>query len=309
MKKFTGHGESIVTFEEVDLDCTLKMSAYFHLALNPLTEDLERHFSWFAMSRRGVAPLLNYLEQEATGEPLAVGRPLETTHTVEIFRQSREALEPGALAPPDRLLLDQNVTIDAYRRSGSAFDLGADDGSGPRITAGRVRIIQIFTRPHAAAGKRSVTEIPHEFGALEEQPWQEDYPSPESLHRIPEGYAPLASYDQPSEYGVWGRGNTDINHHVTVTEYIRALEHNLYLLAGLAGLPLAHCHLERMRCLFRKPSFAGDGWRIRSTLLRQGEALCLHAELLRVGADGTSEDNAAVVACLDGSMIDEPGVA
>jgi hypothetical protein len=303
MKTFTGHGSAVATFGEVDLNSNLKMAAHFHLALNPLTEDLAQHFGWFQMSRRGIAPLLNYIEQESTAEPLAVGRPLETTHTVEILRQRREPARPGDAPPPDRLLLDQHITIDGYRRSGSAFDLGADDGQGPRVTAGRVRFIQIFTRPHGAPGERAVTEVPHEFGALEEQPLAEPYPTEERLHAVPPGFAEVAVYDRPDAFGVWGRGNTDINHHVTVTEYLRALERNFYGVGRQGGLPLARVKLDRLRGLFRKPSFAGDGWRVRSVLYRNGDQVRTHAALHRVDETGTSEPRAAVVATLEGQVL------
>ena len=307
----------MTTFQELDSDYGLKIHSIFHLCLEPLVGLLDRHFDFFAMGRRGIAPITYYLELTSTAIPLALGREVELAITVELFRAERPNREAGH-PPEERLLLDQKITLQAFRRSGSALELGFDDGSGEPVTAGTFRLIQIFTRPMAPPGARQVSEVPPEFSGLRERSFPEPLMTPEDLWRAPEGFEALEQAPVPGEPRVWGRGNTDINHHVTVTEYLRALENEFVQRLHRLGEPVENHRLERLRCIFRKPSFAGDVFRLEGTPYRRGGETRFHGAVFKEQKPavfkeqkpgvvkeqeaGAFETSPAVTACLEGRI-------
>ncbi|MEE8433763.1 MAG: hypothetical protein V3S64_03155 [bacterium] len=268
--KLEASAQVVTTVQELDSDYSLKMHSIFHLCLEPLIGILDRHFDYFGMGRRGIAPITYYLELTSNGIPLALGRAVELAITVELFRAKRPNRD-AAKPPEERLLLDQNITLQAFRRSGSALELGFDDGSGEPVTAGTFRLIQIFTRPMAPPGARSLREAPPEFSGLRERSFPGPLMTPEELWQVPEGFETLEQAPAPGDPHVWGRGNTDINHHVTVTEYLRALENEFVQRLHRTGEQVGNHRLERLRCIFRKPSFAGDVFRLDGAAYRRGE--------------------------------------
>lgn len=291
----------VTTFQELDSDYALKIHSIFHLCLEPLVGLLDRHFDFFAMSRRGIAPITYFLELTSNGIPLALGRPVELAITVELFRAKRPNRDAGQ-PPEERLLLDQNITLLAFRRSGNAQELGFDDGSGEPVTAGAFRLIQIFTRPMAPSGARQVSEVPPEFRGLREQPFPGTLMTPEELWRIPEGFEALEQAPAPGDPRVWGRGNTDINHHVTVTEYLRALENEFVQRLHRSGEKVGNHRVERLRCIFRKPSFAGDVFRLEGTPYRRGGETRFHGSVFKEQGSGAFEPSPAVTGCLEGRI-------
>ncbi|MCH8075310.1 MAG: hypothetical protein IIC13_12565 [SAR324 cluster bacterium] len=299
--KLEDSAQVMTTFQELDSDYGLKIHSIFHLCLEPLVGLLDRHFDFFAMGRRGIAPITYYLELTSNGIPLALGRPVALGITVELFRAKRPGRDAGQ-PPEDRLLLDQNITLQAFRRSGSALELGFDDGSGEQVTAGAFRLIQIFTRPMAPRGARQVKEAPPEFAALRERPFPAPLITPEDLWRAPEGFETLEQAPAPGDARVWGRGNTDINHHVTVTEYLRALENEFAQRLHRTGQQVGNHRLERLRCIFRKPSFAGDVFRLEGTPYRRGEETRFHCGVFKEQESGAFETSPAVTGCLEGRI-------
>jgi hypothetical protein len=304
VERLSGSKSVPVTWAELDADYTLKLPALFHPCLDALTEALAGAFDLFGMGRRGIAPITHFTEIAAGPEPIALGRPLELRYTVEL----RRARLPGSAgrAPRDRLLLDQHVTLHGFRRAGSATDLGFDDGSGGPVQAGTFRLVQVFTRPFAPPGEREVREVPAEFRALAERPLAGPPPSVEALwagaealaERTPPGALPLER--------VWGRGHTDINHHVTVAEYLRLLETAHVALVLAAGLPVAAHRSARMACLFRRPFFAGERCAVQGRLLRDGAVTWLLGGIHRRGPHGDLEPEPSVAARLEGTLEEAP---
>ncbi|MEE8176669.1 MAG: hypothetical protein V3T65_01585, partial [Acidobacteriota bacterium] len=296
--------QAVTTFQELDSDYGLKIHSIFHLCLEPLVGLLDRHFDFFAMGRRGIAPITYYLELTSNGVQLALGRPVELDIAVELFRAkrpNRDADKPSE----ERLLLDQNITLQAFRRAGSALELGFDDGSGEPVTAGTFRLIQIFTRPMAPPEARVVSEAPPEFSGLRERPFPGPLMTEEEMWRVPEGFEALEQAPAPGDPRVWGRGNTDINHHVTVTEYLRALENEFSQRLHRAGQPVGSHRLERLRCIFRKPSFAGDVFRLEGTPYQRGGETRFHGAVFKEQKPGAFDGSPAVVGCLEGRIVSD----
>ena len=299
LERLEGTAQSVTTFQELDSKYGMKLPALFHLCHEPLTEVLTREFDFFGMARRGIAPITYYLELSSTGIPLALGRPLTLNFSVELFRANRLPVD-GVGTPQQRLLLDQNVTVNGFRRSGSDQDLGFDDGTGEPVVGGAFRLIQIFTRPMAPPGQRQVTEAPPEFGKLAERSFPTPLMMPPELWLVPEGYEPIAGPPAQQTQRVWGLGNTDINNHVTVTEYLRALEHHAATLLHLAGEPVRLHRMTRLRCIFKRPSLAGDVVNLEGDLYRRGGTTRLHAGIFKQQADGALEADPSVTGCVEG---------
>ena len=300
LDRLEGSSQAVTTFQELDSDYSIKIHAFFHLCLHPLTEALTSRFDFFGMARRGIAPITYFLDITGTGEPLALGRPVECQYTVGLFRAPRQPAPHAGGEPQQRLLLDQHVEVIGYQRSGSAKDLGFDDGRGALVKAGHFRLIQIFTRPMASPGNRQVTEVPEEFRALREHVFPEDFPSPDALWEAPEEYEALAPEISPAPCGIWGRGNTDINHHVTVTEYLRALENHFVRLLHSAKFNVPDHRATRVRCIFRRPFFAGDTFCVQGRLLRHGRNTRMHGGIYRCGENGEPEQQPSITACFEG---------
>ena len=311
LERLEGTHQIPATFQELDARYGIKLHALFHPCLETLTDALTARFDYFGMARRGIVPITHYLEITATGESLALRRPLVQRYTVELFRAAatRAAATPAPTPPKrprERLLLDQHVEVEGFRRSGSERDLGFDDGQGPPVKAGSFRVIQVFTRPLAPPGQRHVGEVPEEFRRLRERPFAGSLPSPESLWAEGKDYQRVACENPPEAPRIWGRGNTDINHHVTVTEYLRALENHFVQLLHLAGLPVPQHRMSRLRCIFRRPFFAGDVFCVRGRPLRNGPLTQMHAGIYKRLEDEGFEAQPSIAACLDG-VFEEDG--
>jgi len=304
VEQLSGSTSRPVTWAELDADYTLKLPALFHPCLDALTAAITDNFDLFGLGRRGIAAITHYVELAATGVPIALGRPLELRYGIRLFRAT---LPPGPSgAPRERLLLDQRIALHSFHRAGGATDLGYDDGSGAPVQAGEFRLLQVFTRPFAPAGQRQVTEVPREFHGLAEHPFPEPPPSLERLWAAGEGLPEITPPGVLPMERVWGRGHTDINHHVTVAEYLRLLETAHVALAHGAGLPVAAHRTARVRCLFRRPFYAGECCAVQGRLLRHGTTTVLPGGIHRRGPDGALEREPSIAALLEGALEEAP---
>jgi hypothetical protein len=300
VERLSGSRTVPVTWAELDSDYTLKLPALFHPCLDALTAVITGAFDLFGMGRRGIAPITHYLEIAAGADPLALGRPLELRYTVELFRAQ---LPPGRSgAARERLLLDQRIALHGFRRAGSATDLGFDDGSGAPVQAGTFRLIQVFTRPFAAAEQRQVTEVPEEFRGLRERPFPGPPPSLERLWAAEPGLREAVPPEVLTLGRVWGRGHTDVNHHVTVAEYLRLLEAALVAGVDAAALPVAAHRTARLCCLFRRPFYAGERCAVQGRLLLGAGTTRLLGGIHKRLPDGSLEAEPSVGARLEGVL-------
>ena len=318
MQHLSGSRSMPLTWAELDADYALKLPTLFHPCLDALTAVITDAFDLFGMGRRGIAPITHLVELSASGAPLALGRALELRYRIELFRARLPAGRGGAAR--ERLLLDQRIALHGFRRSGGATALGFDDGRGAPLEAGAFRLLQVFTRPFAPPAERQVLEVPEEFRALREQPLAGPPPSLERLWAEPPGQRDVTPPGVLPLPRVWGRGHTDINHHVTVAEYLRLLETSGVTLLHAAALPVAAHRTARLTCLFRRPFYAGDVCAVQGRLLHGplpdapqaggtlpgaspgGSGTLLLAGVYRRGPDGALEDEPSVATRLEGEL-------
>jgi len=129
----------------------------------------------------------------------------------------------------------------------------------------RARLMNVFTRYHADAARRRVTELPPEMNIGS---------TPSRVTTLPD-LETLVPGDRRADFveetaGVWHYGQTDANRHVNGMEYLRAME--LYVADVLhgAGHDLKRLYFTRARIVYRKPCFRGEGYRRRAWF--RGEA-------------------------------------
>ncbi|MBI3993416.1 MAG: hypothetical protein HY342_09085 [Candidatus Lambdaproteobacteria bacterium] len=301
----TGGGTTAISFGQLNMDFTLRVPSFVGTCLSVVTADLNRHFDVLRLRGHGTALILYYFEAEPDVHPLAVSRPLEEAHTATLYRVPAQDRTPEA-AGADRLVVDERFDLHGFARQSGINALGIGEGGG-RVHAGRARMLQIITRPLAPPGERQVTEVPAELRRLREHAWSGPYPTLTALMAEPEGFSVVDAAPPPGGFAVWGVGNTDINQHVTVTEYLMDMENHFYLLLNLAGLPLREHRITRTRCLFRKPYFPGMRYRVQGRLYRRGDRSRWQGGLYEVDAEGGSAPRPSVFGCYEGEFSQAQG--
>jgi hypothetical protein len=282
----------------------MRLQTYVSLCLPSVSQQMAERYGLFDLRRQGTALIVYSLEIDNRATPLAYGRPLEDEYTARLCRV-REVAGGGRTAP-ERLVIDSRFDLFGYARSGGSEEMGYDDGSGARVQAGRARMLQVFTRPLAPAGERQVSAAPGAFATLQEHAWDEPWPTVETLGAAPAGFTPVLHELSP-RLGVWGAGNTDLNQHVTLTEYIREFDSHCSLQLHLAGLDVARHHVDRCHMIFRKPFFPGNPYTVVGQLYVQDQQTVLTVGIHAAQPDGAPMGSPAVYARLAGSVGDHLG--
>lgn len=301
---FSGSSSQAARFAQLNIHSHMRLQTYVSLCLPSVSQQMTERFGLFDLRRQGTALIVYSLEIENRAVPLAYGRPLEDAYTARLSRV-REA-PSGGRTPPERLVIDSRFDLFGYARSGGSEEMGYDDGSGARVQAGRARMLQVFTRPLAPPGERHVGTAPGAFAALQEHAWDEPWPTVETLGAAPAGHTPVEQ-PVPPRLAVWGTGNTDLNQHVTLTEYIREFDSHCSLQLHLAGLDVARHHVDRCHMIFRKPFFPGNPYAVDGKLYVQGGQTVLTVGIFAARPDGTPTGTPAVFARLAGSIGDHAG--
>ncbi len=275
------HGTSTArpAFGDLDLNYRLKTRAFIEICMPPMFSELERKFRMFALRKKGIAPIMFYLDFQAAATPLAFGRDVETSYTVAVHRAVRDSGDV-------RLLLDLRSLLKAHRGSGSAEALGFEKEKGPLMEVGTSQVLQVFTRPLAPPGEREVTELPEELAEFDVLPWDRPYPGIELLQQEPRGYTesvPGASHRFTS---VWGLSNTDINQHVNVEELMGQMESQFSRLVSAAGLPLERHRIRRVQLVFRRPFFPGQAFGVKGRLWLNGAQTLFTGGLHAIAPEG-----------------------
>jgi hypothetical protein len=297
MDQIDGIGEHRISFEEIDQRYRLKMRAFIKLCMPPVFTDLERRFNLEMLRRRGIVPILFYLNFESRDVPVAFNRMARLTHQVRLCRSVTE--RPGQ-GPHERLLLDMRIQVHATSGSGDPSRFGADEGEWPEVDAGHMRALQVLTRPVAPPGERQVIEVPPELSMLAEHPLTEPYPAPEDLSKVPARYIPAPIGPMDHFETVWGLPNTDINQHVNVQEYVYGMENHFSRRLHGTGISLARHRIARAELLFRKPFFAGEAVRVDGPVFMQGAHSLLVGGYHRVDAAGTWDTRPSVAVRMEG---------
>ena len=284
-----GTGKARATFPDLDQHFCLKPRAYVDICMPPAFEHLARVADLFAMRREGVYPIMFHMIIEPSEVPVVFGSPLSVDYEARLRRyRPHPSATAGKGAPAsDRFLLDYRFNVSGKRGSGRAEEMDTGRADAHLEPVGRARIVQVVTRPLAPPGQRQVTELPQGFRILREHPWDEPYPAWHRLGGVPEGFAATSLEPQPHE-SVWGVPNSDINQHITLTEYLGKIEDHLSRMLHAGGLPLRRHRVRRVEALFMKPFFAGDPYRVAGRLWCAGqETLMLGGIHKQSAKDGT----------------------
>jgi hypothetical protein len=76
-----------------------------------------------------------------------------------------------------------------------------------------------------------------------------------------------------------------------------------------ARLPVQDHRVERIRCIFRKPFYPGDTYRVQGRLYHGEHLTCLQGGVDRCGSDGRSEGIPSATANLEGVFEGQAGAA
>lgn len=297
----TGAGETPSHFGALDMSYRLRMRAFVEICMPPIFASLNARLKMMSLRKKGIAQIMFYLDFASGPTPIAFGRKLSVQHTMKLHRSITDDDNRPARSGTERLLLDSRSVIRGQARSHGADSLGFDDGSGAILEAGKAEILHIITKPVAPPGERQVTIVPEELRVLKEHPWEQPLPSVEGLSVVPEGYERVDAHGWEERQGVWGLPNTDINQHVNVQEYIMGGENQFAHLLYGGKLPVARHRLSRARLLFRKPSFPGQAYVIRSQLYRRGALTQMHAAFHAIENDQPAE-RASTYVVYDGEI-------
>jgi hypothetical protein len=197
------------------------------------------------------------------------------------------------------------VDIRAQTASYNPHALGNSELGGESVPAGRMRVVNVLTRPTAPAGQRGVTQVPAELRKLQVHPWNEAFPSAKGLQTVPPGYLHRDCGHWCEQRTIWGLSNTDINQHVNVHEYIINIENHFARMLHGAGMAVPMHRVEGMDIIFRKPSFMGDVSVMRGDLYINGDQTLLLAGFYGVDADGQVDPQAAVFARIAGRLLEK----
>lgn len=207
----------------------------------------------------GVFTPLVYVEIEATDVPV------DQVKRLSVRGGSHLAKVPDAAGNVERLVREGSYTI-------------LHPHQATELVAGRARMINVFTRYDPDPERRRVTTLPPEWGLSGVPSRVCTLPTVETL--IPHGRTPDFA---EGETHVWHYEQTDLNRHVTGTEYLRILECYLADILHRSGQDVTQSYFSRARIVYRKPCFRGEGYRCA--------AWCVHeAPLVLVGAVYKAED-------------------
>ncbi len=302
LESLRGTSREKVGFSGLDMKYNLKIRSFLDICMPAAYAHLQRQFKLFSMRDKGIAPVMNYVDLESSAVPIAFGRGLEIDYEVRLHRAGGENGEgaAGGGNRAARLQFNLDVKITGFRGSGDSETLGYEPQAGPPVGLGRAQVMQVLTRPAAPPGRRQVTEVPEELKGMKVHPWEGAYPSVEMFERIPEGYE--ATHPAPLEqrHGVWGLANTDINQHVTLTEYIVELENLFSQLVFAAQLPLERHSITREQLLFRKPFFPGDSYGLQGTLWVRDRKTLFRGEIYKLAGEGQFAERPSISAGYEG---------
>ena len=139
----------------------------------------------------------------------------------------------------------------------------------------RARLMNVFTRQHADAARRRVTELPPEMGIGTVPSRVTELVELETL--VPAARRPDFVEETTR---VWHYGQTDANRHVNGMEYLRSMELYVADVLHAAGHDLRSLYFTRARIVYRKPCFRGEGYR-RHAWLRGEDPLTVAGAIVK----------------------------
>jgi len=297
LPRFEGTGSQRLAFSDLDQRFELKIRGFIEAAMPPIFNALEKEFSLFQLRQEGIAPIMFYLDFEATPMRAAFGRPIESENKITLRSHIRPNRSGGT---ESRLIMDMEAELFAFAGRSGEGDLGYEPEKGPRMKAGSVRVLQVLTRPTAPKGERNLSEVPGPLKRLSLHNWEGEFPIIETIHANPEGFVEVTETSVNNFRSVWGLPNTDINQHVNVQEYIRGSEDHLSRHLYGAGLAVALHRINRAQLLFRKPFFPGRPYGILAKLFTKGSETVYLGGFYEVSEEGALAEQPNIVVRMDG---------
>ena len=293
-----GENRSPIDFAHLDLHGFPKLRSLVQAVMPHVFSQLEAQFDHMAMRREGVMPVMYHLAFTSEQMPLRMLSDVECRHRVYLYRSEAE---PGVKGSKTRLLESIRFALWGTRRRRLAGSMADEDDQAPLERAAEGEILQVFTRPLAAPGKRDVVDAPEQLAALRVHPYLQEFPTVEWLLRQREAAetspvksppvksppvksspaktppaksspANLIRQSEPDDRRhemVWGLANTDVNQHVNVVEYLMLIENQTTLLLHQAGIDVARYAMSGLNLIVRKPFFPGQVCRVRAALYRR----------------------------------------
>ncbi len=298
----SGKGSGYLGFEETDQRYHVKLRAFVKLCMPPVFDALEREYALNDLREDGIVPIMHYLEMESFPQAVAFNSHAECAFGVWLRRSVIPGPPGASKGAVERLNLDMQVDVSAPQGHGDPALLGAGSMGGPIVPAGRLRAVQVLTRPVAPAGERQVTTVPPQLSGLQEHPWDGPYPSVDNLRTVPEGYRELEAGPWQEQRSVWALHNTDINQHVNVHEYIFGMENHYARMLFGADLPVQRHRIDRAAILFRRPFFAGEPHGIRAHLHVEDHRTLLCGAFHRVEPEGGLHAKPSVFIRMSGEL-------
>ena len=274
---------------DIDQNRNLKIRMFIGPGLRPVFEDMQEQLQFRQMGiDEGIAPGQYYQEFNAFPREYGYDEALETELRVTL----KNALVDGRDGPTQRLVIETRGVLNSREVIGPAPAVGFDPPLGSLAVAGRSRVIHMLTRPRNPPGDRSVVDVPRNLEFLRPQDFEGEFPTIDTLRRVPSGYEPVFAETQPPLRSVWTMANSDVFLHVHAREYLYAMENRMGVLAADAGLPLSRISPTGSRVIFRRPGMVGERFELRCDLYRNG------AKLLALGSfhkviDGKAEERPA----------------
>jgi acyl-CoA thioesterase FadM len=276
-----GEGEVSVRYDDVAQDGSLKLETVPQAVGEVAWKKLVEPHPLAAFGREhGVIPILSRAIAVAGDGPVSVHAPLVTEAAVSLSKGA----EPGG---EQRLYLNMWGTVRAPR--GSTWG-PRPDAESPLVSCGRQFLEHVMTRPFGPASERRVRSL--ELPGLGD-PFVESYappPSPASelgLDATPLGVALLDDVTV-----VLGLEHTDSNQHVNSLVHPRLFYEAALRLAARVGRSPRELAALRARAIdiaYRRPVFAGEGVRVRASVLERDGELLVQGRVL----DATSAEGAA----------------
>lgn len=298
MKRIEDSEKTLVHFPNINMNSHLKLETYIELCLPQNFAMLEKHFDLLALRKQGVWPIAYYVKIHNRPQAIGFGHPIYLQHQALLRRHTAEPPQTDKKA--ERLFYDLSTDVSAHESIGSVENLGMGEPRGSIAPVGNIQMLQIFTKPMAPPDQRRVTEVPQALQQFEETPWHEPFPTYESLQTFPEEFQ---SVEIASPFhSVWGLSNTDLNQHVTMTEYMVGLQNHFTRMLFQAEKPVTQHFVHQAEFIFRKPFFPGQCYGIQGKLGFCEEKTIFLGGIYLAEPDGTLAPTPSIFSRMEGSF-------
>ena len=191
-------GQETLDVGDLDQRRNLKIRTFVRLGLRPVFEDLQTHLRFQEMGASGIAPGQYFEDFQATRAPFGYDKHFHTTLRLSL----RRAVTVGKHGPVERLVMETRAALSSRVAQGMAASVGFEPPLGSLAPAGSSRVIHVLTRPKSPPGERYVTSAPPQLEFMAIEPFDGEYPTPETLARVDDNFAPAAHTSSDQSTGI-----------------------------------------------------------------------------------------------------------